>query len=119
MTKLEPSFLGAIQCRPVSCDRAFNGLTIVAQQATLAVSSCDVLCYAMLCCALLQRVVLFSADPSTGLISLRHFTISTAPSGVKKPLKALVLRQAVPDMGELQDVADLITKSGYGSVSTP
>lgn len=64
-----------------------------------------------------QRVVLFSADPSTGLISLRHFTISTAPSGVKKPLKALVLRQAVPDMGELQDVADLITKSGYGSES--
>jgi ribosome biogenesis protein SSF1/2 len=65
----------------------------------------------------LQRVVLFSADPATGLISLRHYTISTAPSGVKKPLKALVLRQAVPDMGGLQDVADLITKSGYGSVS--
>lgn len=65
----------------------------------------------------LQRVVLFSADPATGLISLRHYTISTAPSGVKKPLKALVLRQAVPDMGDLQDVADLVTKSGYGSVS--
>jgi hypothetical protein len=48
---------------------------------------------------------------------VRHYTISTAPSGVKKPLKALVLRQAVPDMGGLQDVADLITKSGYGSVS--
>jgi ribosome biogenesis protein SSF1/2 len=65
----------------------------------------------------LQRIVLFSADPATGLISVRHYTISTAPSGVKKPLKALVLRQAVPDMGGLQDVADLITKSGYGSVS--
>lgn len=65
----------------------------------------------------LQRIVLFSSDPATGLISVRHYTISTAPSGVKKPLKALVLRQAVPDMGGLQDVADLITKSGYGSVS--
>lgn len=65
----------------------------------------------------LQRVVLFSADPATGLISLRHYTISTAPSGVKKSLKALVLGQDVPDMGALQDVADLITKSGYGSVS--
>lgn len=62
-------------------------------------------------------MVLFSADPTTGLISVRHYTISTAPSGVKKPLKALVLRQAVPDMGGLQDVADLVTKSGYGSVS--
>jgi hypothetical protein len=66
----------------------------------------------------LQRVVLFSADPATGLISLRHYTISTAPSGVKKSLKALLLRQAVPDMGGLQDVADIITKSGYGSVSS-
>lgn len=70
-----------------------------------------------MCTLLLQRVVLFSADPATGLISLRHYTISTAPSGVKKALKGLVLRQAVPDMGGLQDVADLITKSGYGSVS--
>jgi hypothetical protein len=68
-------------------------------------------------CVSLQRVVLFSADPATGLISLRHYTISTAPSGVKKSLKALVLGQDVPDMGSLQDVADLITKSGYGSVS--
>jgi ribosome biogenesis protein SSF1/2 len=66
---------------------------------------------------LVQRVVLLSADPVTGLISLRHYTISTAPSGVKKSLKALVLGQDVPDMGSLQDVADLITKSGYGSVS--
>lgn len=67
----------------------------------------------------MQRVVLLSADPDSGLISLRHYTISTAPSGVKKPLKALVMHQAVPDMGAMQDVTDLITKSGYGSVSVP
>jgi anion-transporting ArsA/GET3 family ATPase len=65
----------------------------------------------------LQRVVLLSVDPATGLISLRHYTISTAPSGVKKSLKALMARQALPDLGGLQDVSELLTKSGYGSVS--
>jgi ribosome biogenesis protein SSF1/2 len=65
----------------------------------------------------LQRVVLLSVDPATGLISLRHYTISTAPSGVKKSLKALMTRQAMPDLGKLQDVSELLTKSGYGSVS--
>lgn len=67
-------------------------------------------------CLLLQRVVLLSVDSSTGLISMRHFSISTAPSGVKKSLKALVSRQALPDLGRLQDVSELVTKSGYGSV---
>jgi ribosome biogenesis protein SSF1/2 len=62
-------------------------------------------------------VVLLSVDPATGLISLRHYTISTAPSGVKKSLKALMARQAMPDLGRLQDVSELLTKSGYGSVS--
>ncbi|WIA33942.1 hypothetical protein OEZ86_007038 [Tetradesmus obliquus] len=64
-----------------------------------------------------QRVVLLSVDPATNLISLRHFTISTAPSGVKKSLKALMARQALPDLGKLQDVSELLTKSGYGSES--
>ncbi|KAF6255316.1 Brix domain-containing protein, partial [Scenedesmus sp. NREL 46B-D3] len=64
-----------------------------------------------------QRVVLLSVDADTGLISLRHFTISTAPSGVKKSLKALMARQALPDLGRLQDVSELLTKSGYGSES--
>lgn len=48
---------------------------------------------------------------------MRHYTISTAPSGVKKSLKALITRQALPDLGGLQDVSELVTKSGYGSVS--
>jgi ribosome biogenesis protein SSF1/2 len=64
-----------------------------------------------------QRVVLLSVDPTTNLISLRHYTISTAPSGVKKSLKSLMTRQAMPDLGRLQDVSELLTKSGYGSVS--
>lgn len=61
--------------------------------------------------------MLFSYDPESGLISMRHFTISTAPTGVKKSVKALITRQALPDLGGLQDVSELVTRSGYGSVS--
>jgi ribosome biogenesis protein SSF1/2 len=62
--------------------------------------------------------VLLSHDKATGLISLRHYSISTAPSGIKKSLKALLGRRALPgDMGAMQDVSDLVMKSGYGSVS--
>eukprot|EP00775_Hariotina_reticulata_P013842 gene13842-13963_t len=64
-----------------------------------------------------QRVVLLSVDSATGYINLRHFTISTAPSGVKRSLKALIGRQDVPDLGGLQDISEFITKSGYGSES--
>ncbi len=62
--------------------------------------------------------MLLSHDKATGLISLRHYSISTAPSGIKKSLKALLGRRALPgDMGAMQDVSDLVMKSGYGSVS--
>jgi hypothetical protein len=61
--------------------------------------------------------VLFSHDKASGLISLRHYSISTAPSGIKKSLKALLAKRALPgDMGAMQDVSELVTRSGYGSV---
>jgi ribosome biogenesis protein SSF1/2 len=64
--------------------------------------------------------VLFSSDKASGLISLRHYSISTAPSGIKKSLKALLAKRALPgDMGAMQDVSELVTRSGYGSVSAP
>lgn len=34
-----------------------------------------------------------------------------------KNLKALLARRAVPDMSQLADVSEFLTKSGYGSVS--
>lgn len=67
-----------------------------------------------------QRVVLLSHDKGSGLISLRHYSISTAPSGIKKSLKALLAKRALPgDMGAMRDVSELVTKSGYGSVRGP
>lgn len=51
-----------------------------------------------------------------GVISLRHYSISVAPSGLRKSLKALLGRKELPDLGGLRDVSEFVTKSGYGSV---
>jgi hypothetical protein len=63
-----------------------------------------------------QRVVLLSYDKAARRIAFRHFSILVAPSGVSKAVKALVGRRALPDMGELKDVSEFLTRSGYGSV---
>eukprot|EP00877_Chromochloris_zofingiensis_P011512 jgi/Chrzof1/6614/Cz19g02210.t1 len=64
-----------------------------------------------------QRIVLVSYDKETDLLSLRHYSISVAPSGLRKSLKALVQRKTLPDLGNMQDVSEFVTKSGYGSES--
>ena len=66
---------------------------------------------------MLQRVLLLSYDKTSKRIHLRHFSISAQPSGVSKSVKALVSQRAVPDMGNVQDVSEFLSKSGYGSVS--
>ncbi len=66
-----------------------------------------------------QRVVLLSYDKETGRISFRHYGISAAPTGVTKGVKSLVNRRQLPDMGDMNDVSEFLTKSGYGSVSWP
>lgn len=63
-------------------------------------------------------MVLLSHDPVSGRISLRHFTISLAPSGLSKGAKALLSRRLPEGLGQLQDASELLTKGGYASVST-
>lgn len=64
-----------------------------------------------------QRVLLLDYNKSTGRISMRHFSIAVAPSGVSKNLKQLLARKDLPDMGRMADVAEFLTRSGYGSES--
>ncbi|DBB05326.1 TPA: hypothetical protein ACH3X3_010553 [Trebouxia sp. C0006] len=64
-----------------------------------------------------KRVLLLSYDKTSKRIHLRHFSISAQPSGVSKSVKALVSQRAVPDMGNVQDVSEFLSKSGYGSES--
>ena len=50
----------------------------------------------------LQRIVLLSYDMTTQRISLRHYCITAAPSGVSKGVKSLVNQRAVPDLSNVQ-----------------
>ncbi|KAI7836036.1 hypothetical protein COHA_010067 [Chlorella ohadii] len=63
-----------------------------------------------------QRVLLLDYNKETQRISMRHYSIAVAPSGVSKNLKQLLARKALPDLGRAADVAEFLTRSGYGSV---
>jgi hypothetical protein len=67
----------------------------------------------------MQRVVLLSYDAASNRIAFRHYGVSAQPSGVSRGVKTLVARRQLPDMGGLADVAELLTKGGYGSVGPP
>ena len=69
----------------------------------------------ILCCT--QRVVLLTHDSETGRLSLRHYSIHSAPSGVTKGIKAVVAGTALPKLAQLNDLSELVLRSGYGSVS--
>lgn len=58
----------------------------------------------------IKRCVLFSYNPVTNLIDMRHFAISLVPVGVNKGIKKIVQRK-IPDMSKLEDISDFITKS--------
>lgn len=60
--------------------------------------------------ASIKRCVLFSYNPATNLVDMRHFAISLVPVGVNKGIKKIVQRK-IPDMSKLEDISDFITKS--------
>lgn len=65
-----------------------------------------------------QRVLLLEYDKETRRISLRHYSIAIKPAGVARNLKKLLdRRQEMPDMSKMRDIAEFMTKSGYGSES--
>jgi ribosome biogenesis protein SSF1/2 len=64
-----------------------------------------------------QRVLLLDYDAATGRIAVRHFSVAVQPTGVSRNLKALLARRGLPDMGRMADVAEFLTRSGYGSES--
>ena len=62
-------------------------------------------------------MLLLDYDKASNRISMRHYSVAVAPSGVSKNLKQLLARKGLPDMGRMADVAEFLTRSAYGSVS--
>lgn len=66
-----------------------------------------------------QRIVLLNYNSDTKLIDFRHYSIRLQPVGVSRRLRKFVQNHQVPDLRNLQDVSDFVTKAGYGSESEP
>lgn len=58
----------------------------------------------------LKRCVLFSHNPVTKLIDVRHYYIRPQPVGINKGVKKLVNRQ-IPDLSKLDDISEFVTKA--------
>ncbi|KAJ6940955.1 hypothetical protein NC651_006923 [Populus alba x Populus x berolinensis] len=64
-----------------------------------------------------QRIVLLNYNKDTKLVDFRHYSIKLQPVGVSRRLRKFVQNRQVPDLRNLQDVSDFVTKAGYGSES--
>ncbi|KAL0918319.1 hypothetical protein M5K25_010321 [Dendrobium thyrsiflorum] len=64
-----------------------------------------------------HRIVLLNYNTETKLIDFRHYSIRLQPLGVSRRIRKFVQNHHVPDLRNLQDVSDFVTKAGYGSES--
>ncbi|WOK94709.1 peter Pan-like protein [Canna indica] len=64
-----------------------------------------------------RRIVLLNYNNETKLIDFRHYSIRLQPVGVSKRIRKFVQKHEVPNLRNLQDVSDFVTKAGYGSES--
>ncbi|GAB4829916.1 hypothetical protein Ancab_019562 [Ancistrocladus abbreviatus] len=64
-----------------------------------------------------QRIVLLNYDKEKKLIDFRHYSIRLQPVGVSRRIRKFVQNHQVPDLRNLQDVSDFVTRAGYGSES--
>lgn len=69
-----------------------------------------------------RRVLLISYNHSTGLISMRHYTITVRPQGVSRRVRKLLNpgSKRAPDLANQDDIADYLLRRGdrAGSAST-
>ncbi|KAM3292074.1 hypothetical protein ACQJBY_036161 [Aegilops geniculata] len=66
-----------------------------------------------------QRILLLQYDKETEAIEFRHYSIKLQPVGVSRKIRKLMQNNQVPDLRDLKDVSDYVTKAGYGSESEP
>jgi len=63
-----------------------------------------------------RRVVLYHYHKDTGTVEMRHYAIRAQPVGVSGAIKR-VLQARLPNLGDLEDIADFVEGTGYASDS--
>jgi len=64
----------------------------------------------------IRRCVLLHYYPEDGTVEFRHYSVKAVPVGVSKAVKRLV-QSKVPDLSNLNDISEFITRSGNYSDS--
>uniref|UniRef100_A0A0A9EB64 Brix domain-containing protein n=1 Tax=Arundo donax TaxID=35708 RepID=A0A0A9EB64_ARUDO len=64
-----------------------------------------------------QRILLLKYDKENNVFDFRHYSIKLQPVGVSRRIRKLMQNNQVPDLRDLKDVSDYVTKAGYGSES--
>jgi ribosome biogenesis protein SSF1/2 len=55
-------------------------------------------------------VLLLNYDKKTKLFDFRHYSISAQPTGVNRNIRKLVQRKKLPDLSNLTDVSEFVSK---------
>lgn len=58
----------------------------------------------------IKRCVLFSYNPATKLVEMRHYAITVVPTGVNRAIKKIAMKK-IPDMNKFEDISDFVLKS--------
>ncbi|WVZ56892.1 hypothetical protein U9M48_007360 [Paspalum notatum var. saurae] len=64
-----------------------------------------------------QRILLLKYDKEKEVLEFRHYSIKLQPVGVSRRIRKLMQNNQLPDLRDLKDVSDYVTKAGYGSES--
>ncbi|EDV93468.1 protein Peter pan [Drosophila grimshawi] len=64
----------------------------------------------------IRRCVLFSYNPETKLVEMRHYSVQVVPVGLKRSVQKLVSAK-LPNLNKCNEVVDFVTKDGYASES--
>lgn len=63
----------------------------------------------------MKRCVLLRLDTETGNIDFRHYAIKVRPVGVSKPIRRLVTRKKLPDLGKFGTIDEIFDDGGMSS----
>lgn len=55
----------------------------------------------------IKRCVLFSFNPVTNLVDMRHYAVSVTPVGLNRSVKKVIVGK-VPNLAKCEDIADYI-----------
>lgn len=55
----------------------------------------------------IKRCVLFSYNPVTNLVDMRHYSVSVVPVGLNRSVKKIIMGK-VPNLAKCENIADFI-----------